>query len=257
MAITEKHDMLLFNVQICYRPYKYRVYFAQIMPGGERIIHRLVCSSKGEFNSLKLGNVYSVKFSSVYVKDAYDPKPYELFDDEYFELIELRDSEFMDKSTSKSIGRGKDNYSPYDCYYDYATTCSLIDYNPTFGHRAGVFGLRIAAGFISIVVPLFFYLYMLYLRSTGDMSTGGFMSIPLLGLFAFPFLIFVMYSFTQLSDLSLLNISFSRPDMLRYYCLSWGGLRKNCYVDNSMKKYMIIFGFSSLIVFLLVFLLTM
>ncbi len=257
MAITEKHDMLLFSVQVCYRPYKYRAYFAELIPGAQPIIHRLVCPSKGEFSSLQPGNTYSIKYSGMNIKDAYDPKPHEMFDDEYFDLLDRRDNEFMDKRTSKSIGRGSAKYSPADCYYDYATFTALLDYNPTFAHKAGVTSLRILAGFISIVLPLFIYLYMLYLRSTGTATSIGFMTIPLLGIFAFPFLLFLMYTFTQLSELSLLNLEFSRPDMLRYYCLSWGGLRKNCYTDKSMKKYMLIFGFSSLIVFLLVYLLTL
>ncbi len=219
-------------------------------------MHRLVCYSKGEFNALKVGNVYSVKYSGVYINDASNPVVYDLNDDDYYYLMELRDRDFPDKRISaKALKSGK-NFNPEDFYYDYSTCNALIDYSPTFAHKAGVFALRSAACFVSIIIPVFLYLYMLYTRSTGDIAESGFMSIPLLAIFSFPLLLFLMYTLNQFSELSLLNINFSRSDMLKYYCLNWGGLRKSCFIDFKMKRYLLLFGGLSLIVFLVVFLVT-
>lgn len=235
-------DLVLFCKELGRYPYKYRLYFAEVasIHSGMPSIHRLCVKNARAFAEFTLGRVYTVSTKGVRIVQQVAGDSISLSDDEFFALVDARDLAFLDGRTRKHIRLDAEDYHPADYYYTYSVYRSLIEYTPSFKLRAGAALCKLLIYFLSLLVPVAFYLLFIYATSRslpGDFSSAArSIAIPLLAMGTLPLMLWLMIGLYTLSEMFLLNLESLRCCLLKSYALRWGGMRKSCVIEHAQRK---------------------
>lgn len=249
--------MLLFSKEIERYPYRYRLYFVEqpsILSSNPKI-HRFVVKTRREFQQYDLGSVYTLEYKGLNILSKSVLATQKLDDESYFKLVESRDINFHDERSQKKKDLTADSYQPANYYYNFETQKSLLEYDPTKGHKITVAICKIIVYSLSFVVPMLLYLLYLFLISSyfsrnPSGNTEAF-ALPLLAIGTFPFVVWLMSSIHVFCEALMLSIEFFRYDILKSYTLKWAGLRKSCYIEPVRKRKLIRHGIITFSIMLL------
>ena len=241
MKTETKKDLLLFSVQVVRYPYKYRLFFEEITTTKKApIIHCFYVYNKKSFEGVRIGGLYTLTLSGLKAISLKETGSYNLAPDEYFSLILLRDTIFLDKRTKLEIGMDQPEYHPSDVYYSLSSTRSLIGYRPD---RLSTLLYWLSKGLMylfSIIVPVALYiLYVIaisFIAGSSNPSSTRSLSMPIAALCSVPMLFYLMNVIYVFTELIILNINKTRYVQLKAYCLRWGGLRKSCMLEPEQKQ---------------------
>lgn len=234
-------DMLLFSKELGRYPYLYRLYFCEVesLATDRPVIHRFTVSTRKAFHQAKLGGVYTLTANKIRIRSMENTDTLTLTDEQYYLLTDTRDLVFLDDKQAKDLALTADDYSPEEHYYTWANTKALLEYNPSFWHKLLVALVKIALYTLSILIPFILYLLFLYVFVSVlplDLTTKGRAFVmPVLAIFSVPFVLWVMQGIYLMCEAFLLNLDYFRYDMLRSYCLKWGGMRKNCHIEKKER----------------------
>ena len=240
MKRSSLYDAVLFSVEKGAYPYKYRLYFAIAgQKGEEPELHRFFVRSKKIFDGFKLGGTYNIDYSGIRINSAQLTDIYPLTDSEYYELIRLRDLQFMDAKTQAQLNMDKQSYTPSEIYYSFKIFKSLAEYKPG-AIKAFLINLcKLACYLLSFFIPIALYLLAIYFFSASSrFSSSGHLAltVPTASVCLLPFIIWMMCALNNFVTLLLLNIPYMRSYLLKSYTLRWAGMRKSCYIDDSSRR---------------------
>lgn len=262
MAKSILKNALLFSKELGPQPYKYRLFFAVQEPGKEPQIHRLYVISARKFHQFALGGVYDLEYSGIRICRAAHLSTETLSDSRYLHLVDLRDLQFMSDRDAKRFGIFSDDYDPSALYYSFKTYKALVEYNPPFGLKLGVYLLKMFGYILSFFIPLGLYIIFIYyvsiLGRNSDPTVMRAISMPLAAMLALPMVFWLINMLHKLIDTCLLSFPAIRAHMLHGYALRWGGFKKSLSFSREYRTRNRIFaGISSgllLIALLIVFL---
>ncbi len=243
----QKHklfDAVLFSVEYGALPYKYRLYFAVKGENGARpSVHRLFVRSKRAFDKFVLGGVYTLELMGIRIKSFSCEDMYPMTDEEYFDLVKLRDRLFLDKSEADHMRVHDKRYDPSKLYYTYSVYKSLLEYKPSFWKAFAINACKLLCYLLAFFIPICLYLLFVYFCATT--RTGGVifgslaLTLPITAVGSLPFLIWLMSIMNTSGMLILLNIPYMRPYMLKRYALRWAGIRKSCYIEPDQQRFIV------------------
>ncbi len=241
------HDAMLFSVERGAYPYKYRLYFAEPSVNGEMPeIHRMYVRSRRAFSRLKLGGIYDVDYRGIRVIDTKTIGTHDMTDDEYFDLLYVRDRMFQDKNNKKRLGMYDKDYDPEQIYYTFDVFKSLVEYKPGFWQAFTANALKLFCYFLSFLVPIALYLLLVYLFSSSGfittLSSRGAVTVPITAICIIPFIIWIMSILHTAIMTLLLNVPYIMPYMLKIYALRLAGIRKSCVIEDDTRKSLFISG---------------
>ena len=235
------YNALLFSVERCSYPYKYRLYFA-ITEQHNRApqLHRFYVRSKKIFQSFRLGGSYNLEYKGLRILSAQKLEIRSLSDTEYFELVRLRDQQFMDVKSQEYLNVKSLSYQPSEVYYSFKVFKSLVEYQPDPLRMFLVNLSKLGCYFISFFVPIALYILLIYFFSSSSFaqssSGASAFTIPTTAMCLLSFIIWMMYAFNTFIWLLLLNIDYMQPYLLKVYTIRWAGMRRSCYLENNIRR---------------------
>lgn len=251
MKKTERENMLLFSKERFAGLYRYRLYFTPISSLRDETprVFRLLVRTPFSFNKFEIGRVYKLTYSNVHIL-SYEPKEtFNLQEDDFQKLLQTRDFKFMDKKTSAVLRSADEPETSKDRYYSYEEMREIINYKQDFLTSVATGTVSAVLTGAALLLPFGLYALMLYLILRGQMDLSGFTSkslvLPIMGIGALPVTLFCMSALYALSELALLRIEFTKWNLLKKYTLSWGGIRKSFFFEESDIRYLKKFGLIS------------
>ncbi len=240
----EKIDMLLFCKERLQYPRRYILYFTTLetLLSSMPKIHRLTVSSRGAFESFDLGGVYYLKIKDVRITEYTKTDDFNLTENMYLKLLELRELRFMDSSTASGLrSKGKPLFKP-DQYYSFQETRDILWYSPSFFKRLSMRFFEIIFYSLGIIIPFFFYGLVMYenimhLIDRGTSATiADTFTVPILAIGMLPMVIFLMTLSFALIDMLLVRWSFTRFYIIKRYIMLHCGQRKGFSLSRREKK---------------------
>lgn len=234
------YNAVLFSIEKGPYPYKYRLYFAAKNKNSEPELHRFFVRSKKVFEEFIIGGVYNLDYSGMRIKSASYICVYPLNDTEYFDLIRLRDRQFMDDKAQHEFSVHSRHYSPADHYYTFDVYKSLMDMRPPLYKRLLVNLIKLACYLLSFFIPIGVYLLTVYFFSASALDSSKTVltafTVPLLSILLLPFIIWMMCALYTMFNYLLLNMPYARNLLLKQYTLKWAGMRKSCFFEDDIRK---------------------
>ncbi|MFA5675499.1 MAG: hypothetical protein WDA65_03160 [Christensenellales bacterium] len=262
MNKTERENMLLFSKERFAGLYRYRLYFTSISSLRDETprVFRLLVKTPFSFNKFEIGRVYKLTYVNVHIHSFEPNETFNLQEDDFSKLLQTRDFKFMDKKTS-AVLRNVDEPKAKDRYYSYEEMRDIINYKQDLLTAVATGTVSAVITGAALLIPFGLYALMLYLIISGQMSMAGYTSkslaLPIMGIGALPAVLFCMSALYALSELVLLRIDFTKWNLLKKYTLSWGGIRKSFYFEESDIRYLKKFGLISGVVFAVTLLLAL
>lgn len=252
--LTTKENCMLFSKQCCHKSYKYRLYFVYLpsLFTDTPRIHRFVVKNRSVFFRFTPGNVYTLYYNRIILKDAELEESYPLTDEEYAGLMELRDIIFPCDDVLDELSLTGD-MTFFEKYYSFSEYKKLLSYKTTQSESLATVLINWAFNALSVLIPAaMFILYITSILSLTSASIGSsdVLAVPLVIVLAFPFIIFLITLLFTLSNACLYRLDYTKWVLIKRFLLKYGGYRNNFFITRNQRNNLIRFGIISGVIFI-------
>lgn len=249
-----KENCLLFSKQCCHKHYKYRLYFVYLptMYSDTPRIHRFVVRSAKVFNACKLGDVYTLYYKKIKIKEMEFEESYPLTDEEYMALMDLRDYIFPCEEILDELNLSEE-MSFHEKYHSLSEYRKILSYPTQVSEHIATLAINTLVNALSMIIPaLLFVLYVFNYAlalTNNNVGSNDMLALPLIIVLVLPFVIFLMTLLYHVGNAALYKFPYTKWVLIKRHLVKYGGYRNQFFLTRNQLKKLISFGIISGLVF--------